>query len=115
MSAPFCARQRVEASCAVCVRQLAAACVSTRACVALVQLLTQRARMEGFIVFDFAARYKEAAKDLASWYLSGKIKSQEHVIDGLENAADSLQMLFSGGNKGKLLVKVGERAPHSKL
>ena len=40
---------------------------------------------------------------------------QEHVIDGLENAAESLQLLFSGGNQGKLLIKIADRSPRSKL
>lgn len=66
-------------------------------------------------VFDFASKYKEASKDLAEWYLAGKIKSQEHVIDGLEHAADSLQLLFSGGNTGKLLVRIADPSPRAKL
>jgi hypothetical protein len=66
-------------------------------------------------VFDFASKYKEASKDLAEWYLTGKIKSQEHVIDGLDHAAESLQLLFSGGNTGKLLVRIADPTPRAKL
>eukprot|EP00162_Nutomonas_longa_P008062 comp18235_c0_seq2/m.32236 comp18235_c0_seq2/g.32236 ORF comp18235_c0_seq2/g.32236 comp18235_c0_seq2/m.32236 type:complete len:383 (-) comp18235_c0_seq2:91-1239(-) len=73
-------------------------------------LLTQRARMEGFIVFDFAKRYKPALTDLAGWFLSGKIKAHEDVVDGLENAPAALLKLFQGTNRGKLLVRI---APES--
>jgi NADPH-dependent curcumin reductase len=79
------------------------------------KLLTQRAKMEGFVVFDFASRYGEAMPKLMTWVTSGQIKYKEHIVDGLENAADALLLLFSGGNQGKLMVKVGERSPVSKL
>ena len=46
------------------------------------------------------------------WVAAGRIKDRVTVVDGLENAVKSLGLLFSGGNTGKLLVKIGsEPAP----
>jgi NADPH-dependent curcumin reductase len=71
-------------------------------------LLINRARMEGFIVFDFASRYQEAAVQMAGWLMAGKLKSREHIVPGLETFPDTLLKLFSGENKGKLVLKVAD-------
>ena len=41
-----------------------------------------------------------------SWLASGKLKSSEHLVEGLENAPEALNLLFTGGNTGKVIVKV---------
>jgi NADPH-dependent curcumin reductase CurA len=69
-------------------------------------LLVQRARMEGFLVMDFQARYAEAQADLARWLAEGKLHYREDVVEGLENAPKALLRLFDGSNTGKLMVKI---------
>jgi NADPH-dependent curcumin reductase len=69
-------------------------------------LLINHARMEGFVVFDYAVRYAEGAQALAGWALSGKLKAREHIVEGLETFPDTLQMLFRGENSGKLVIQV---------
>jgi len=71
-------------------------------------LIVKRARVEGFLVFDFAERYGEAQQQLAEWVREGKIKYRETVIAGLENAPRAFIGLFHGENLGKQLVRVGE-------
>jgi len=71
-------------------------------------LITRRARMEGFIILDFAHRFVEARTELASMVLSGALRHQEHLVHGLERAPEALNLLFSGGNHGKTLVVVDE-------
>ena len=71
-----------------------------------ISLLVNRAKMQGFIVFDFASQYSEAAKKLGQWMGEGKLKSKEHIVEGIETFPESLLMLFSGGNFGKLMLKV---------
>jgi len=71
-------------------------------------LIMRRGQMKGFIVFDFAQRYAEAHIELAAMALDGRIVHQEHVVRGLENAPDALNLLFTGGNHGKTLVMVDE-------
>jgi len=71
-------------------------------------LLVNRARMEGFLVFDYAERYDEAVREIAGWIAAGKIKSREDIVDGLEAFPDALVKLFKGENTGKLILKVAE-------
>lgn len=71
-------------------------------------ILTQRARVEGFIVLDYADRYQEAFKDLSRWLAEGKIHYRVDWVDGLENAPRAINKLFDGSNKGKLIIKVSE-------
>jgi hypothetical protein len=71
-------------------------------------ILTQRARVEGFIILDYRDRFMEAFEALGRWLAEGKLHYRVDVIDGLENAPRALNKLFDGSNKGKLIVKVSE-------
>jgi NADPH-dependent curcumin reductase CurA len=68
-------------------------------------LLVNNARMEGFVVFNYAHRYAEGMRDMAAWLAEGKIKSKEDIVDGLETFPETLLKLFSGENFGKLMIK----------
>ena len=70
--------------------------------------MTTRARMEGFIVIDYAKRFGEAASELARWVSEGRILHQEDVQEGIENAPRTFQRLFRGENKGKQLLKLAD-------
>jgi NADPH-dependent curcumin reductase len=69
-------------------------------------LLVNRARMEGFVVFDFAARYAEAAMAIARWHKEGKLKAKEDIAEGIEQFPEALGKLFRGENFGKLVLKI---------
>ncbi len=69
-------------------------------------LLVNRATMQGFIVFDFAAEYPKAAREMGQWLAAGRIKAREHIVEGLETFPETLLMLFDGRNQGKLIIKV---------
>jgi len=69
-------------------------------------LLVNRASMTGMVVFDYAARYPEAVREMAGWMAAGKLKSREHIVEGLQTFPETLNMLFSGENLGKLVLKV---------
>ena len=68
-------------------------------------LLVSRARMEGFVIFDYAKQYPEAIATMAGWLADGKLKSQEQIEDGIENFPSVLLKLFDGGNFGKLILR----------
>jgi NADPH-dependent curcumin reductase CurA len=70
-------------------------------------LLVFRARMEGFIVFDYAERYGEALKKLGGWLAAGKLHYRETVVEGLDNFSEAFARLFTGEKLGKLVLKVG--------
>jgi NADPH-dependent curcumin reductase len=71
-------------------------------------LLVNSARMEGFVVFNYAARYPEALREMAGWRAAGKLKSREDVVAGLETFPETLLKLFTGENFGKLVIKVAD-------
>lgn len=74
-------------------------------------LLVNRGRMEGFIVLDFMPRADEAVAALSQWVREGRLKHEEDVQEGLENAPQTLLRLFEGKNRGKQLLKVAEPSP----
>jgi NADPH-dependent curcumin reductase CurA len=69
-------------------------------------LLVNRASMTGMVVFDYADRYGEAAREMAGWMAAGRLKSREDVVTGLEKFPEALLMLFKGENTGKLVLQV---------
>lgn len=70
-------------------------------------LLVNRAKMEGIVVFDNAANYGKAVKEMAGWIAQGKLNSKVDVAEGGVRAfPDTLMKLFKGENTGKLVLKV---------
>ena len=66
----------------------------------------KRARMEGFNTLDHWDHYGEAAAQLAEWLADGKLKTREHVLEGLDRAPEALVRLFKGDHLGKLVVRL---------
>ncbi len=69
-------------------------------------VLIKRLRVQGFIVIDYAARFNEAFTELGKWMMLRKLKHRETIVEGFEKAPDAINMLFTGGNIGKLLVRL---------
>ena len=70
-------------------------------------LLVNRARIEGFVVFDYAARYREAAGEIAGWLADGSLVAREDVVDGgVQAFPEVLLRLFRGENTGKLVLRI---------
>ena len=69
-------------------------------------LLVNRARMEGIVVFDYADRYHMAVSEMAGYLKAGTMKSNEDVVQGIENFPEALLKLFNGENFGKLVLQV---------
>lgn len=72
------------------------------------RIITHRLRVQGFLVLDYAPRAREMVTEMGPWLNDGTVKWKVHVDDGLENALDSLNRLFTGDHDGKLLVRVSE-------
>jgi NADPH-dependent curcumin reductase CurA len=70
------------------------------------QLLFKRARMQGFIYFDYWDRYEEAEQALCKWYDEGLLIDTEYLSEGLENMPTALSNLFTGKNQGISICKV---------
>lgn len=77
------------------------------------KLIEKRARVEGFLVFQFADRYAEGLRQMAEWFNAGKIKIRENIVEGIENAPRAFIGMLQGQNTGKQLVKIAARASSS--
>jgi NADPH-dependent curcumin reductase CurA len=69
-------------------------------------LLVKRARMQGFIVFDYQYRYEEAVSRLADWVRAGRLRYREDILDGIEHAPGAIAGLYRGENLGKRLIRL---------
>ncbi|KAJ7284978.1 hypothetical protein C8J57DRAFT_1290028 [Mycena rebaudengoi] len=77
-------------------------------------LIAQRAKIQGFIILDYTSQFPAAIAEMSKGLADGSLKRKFHIVEGLEQAPVALPMLFSGGNTGKLVVKVSEE-PKSKM
>ena len=71
-------------------------------------LLIKRIKLQGFIVFDYFKRAMEAFQDIGKWIHEGKLQYKNEIIPGIENASSSIKKLFSGENKGKLIIQISD-------
>jgi NADPH-dependent curcumin reductase CurA len=69
-------------------------------------LLVKRARMQGFIIFDFQHRYEEAIARLAAWVRDGRLRYREDIRDGIEACPGAIAGLYRGENMGKQLIRL---------
>lgn len=70
------------------------------------QLLVNRARMEGFVIFDHPEHHERARQDLIRWIDEGRIQYLEEILEGLEQAPDAIAGLYRGENLGKRLIRI---------
>jgi NADPH-dependent curcumin reductase CurA len=73
-------------------------------------ILTRRLRIEGMIVWDYAALRPDFEREVGAWVRDGRLKYREDVVDGLERAPEAFLGLLEGRNFGKLLVRVAPEA-----
>jgi NADPH:quinone reductase len=69
-------------------------------------LIISRAKVQGFLVSDYASRFGPALAEMSQWVRSGEIKYREDIVDGFENMPKAFIGLLQGENIGKRLVKV---------
>jgi NADPH-dependent curcumin reductase CurA len=68
--------------------------------------LTNRIKLQGFIVSDRLELWPQALKELAAWVSTGKVKYRESIAEGIENAPKAFIGMLKGENFGKQLVKL---------
>ncbi len=69
-------------------------------------ILKRSALMQGFIVSNYAERFPEGFKALASWVTAGKLKYAQTTLKGFDKLPEAFIGLFEGKNTGKLLVEM---------
>jgi NADPH-dependent curcumin reductase CurA len=65
-----------------------------------------RAKVQGFIIFDYCDRFPEGLDALRKWVAARQLVWREDIVHGLVNAPDTLTSLYRGENKGRLLIEV---------
>jgi NADPH-dependent curcumin reductase CurA len=73
-------------------------------------LLVKRARMQGFVIFDYANRFPEARAEVEGWVRAGQVRYREEILDGIEEAPGSIAGLYRGENLGKRLIRIAPEA-----
>lgn len=73
----------------------------------LMSMIGNRTLMQGFIISDHLDRYPEFVREVGGWLKAGRLRYEETIVEGLENAPKAFLGLFRGENVGKMLVKVG--------
>ncbi|GAB4399865.1 MAG: NADP-dependent oxidoreductase [Microscillaceae bacterium] len=71
-------------------------------------IITKRVRLEGMIVIDYARQYGEAILQMAQWMQEGKLKTYEHIDQGIEGFYETFMRLFTGDKLGKLILQIAE-------
>ena len=71
-----------------------------------IPMVKKRLTIRGFTVPDHYDEIPSLLEQLAPYVMSGKVKYRSHLLDGLESAIDGLNLFFTGGNRGKLIVKL---------
>jgi NADPH-dependent curcumin reductase CurA len=69
------------------------------------KIVSKRLTIRGFIISDWLAERPAFEKEVGGYYKSGKLRHEETVIQGIENAVEAFLGLFSGRNNGKMIVK----------
>ncbi|MGO4319372.1 NADP-dependent oxidoreductase [Agrobacterium sp. MCAB5] len=69
-------------------------------------ILRRSLLVRGFIQTEFASHFEEFLEEVAPRVVSGDIKYREDIVDGLENAPEAFIGMLTGGNFGKLIVKL---------
>ncbi|MBK0403641.1 NADP-dependent oxidoreductase [Adhaeribacter sp. BT258] len=72
----------------------------------LPMILTRSALIQGFIVSNYSERFPEGIQQLVKWVKEGKLHYQETILEGFDRLPEAFLGLFSGENKGKMLVKI---------
>jgi NADPH-dependent curcumin reductase CurA len=70
------------------------------------QLIVKRARIEGFLLSGYMARYDEAVDALRSWVDAELITFDEHIEFGMDKILPAFLSLFAGSNRGKTIVEL---------
>jgi NADPH-dependent curcumin reductase CurA len=70
------------------------------------RLAERQSRMEGFAVFHFPESLATAGAELAGWLADGSLTMPQQILEGIDRFPEALQMMFTGANLGKLLVKI---------
>lgn len=67
-------------------------------------IIRKRLTIQGFTMPDHWDEVPAISQKLLAYFQAGKLKYRAHKLEGLESAIEGINLLFTGGNKGKLMV-----------
>jgi NADPH-dependent curcumin reductase CurA len=70
------------------------------------QVIVKRATIHGFLIMDYVSRFAEGGAEIARWIEAGRMRIDEDIVRGIENAYPAFMKLFSGANRGKLILEL---------
>lgn len=70
------------------------------------EVIAREATIHGFLIAAFVDRFAEGGAQMARWMAEGRLRMDEDIQEGLENAYPAFMRLFSGANTGKLVLKI---------
>ena len=70
------------------------------------ELIVKSASIHGFLIRDFLPRFAEGAVAMAGWVSEGKLRFDEHIDRGIDNALPAFMRLFEGSNQGKMILEI---------
>ena len=71
-----------------------------------INMIRRRLTITGFAMPDHWDNVPAMSGKLLAYYTAGKLKYRAHTLNGLESAIEGINLLFTGGNKGKLMVEL---------
>ena len=74
------------------------------------QIVMQSIKMQGFTMRDYMHRVPEAVQELSVGLKDGSLICRQHILQGLDSFPDGFEMLLSGANEGKLLIRVDHQS-----
>ncbi len=72
----------------------------------IMRMISARIAMKGFIYTDYLPEMGDFYRDMGGWVASGQVKARETVREGIEATPQAFLDLFTGGNMGKMLVRL---------
>lgn len=69
-----------------------------------INIIKRRLTIQGFAMPDHWDNIPKMTEALTGYFMAGKLKYRAHKLEGLESAIDGINLLFTGGNTGKLMV-----------
>jgi len=69
-------------------------------------LIVKRATVRGFLIFDFLIQFRDSLQKMTGWYQEGRLRCDERIADGIENAPAAFMEMLQGANTGKQLVRI---------
>ena len=72
----------------------------------LSNIIYGRVTIRGFVGADFPHLREQFVHEMTGWLKDGRMKYQETIVEGIENAPSALIGLLNGANTGKMMVKL---------